>query len=137
MYHVIEFLFSFFLFSFFSFFYSEMKSQNSAFICFLAAFTEPCAKNGLPPPRPFNSLFTFFTSSLMSPFRSPMAYLYPSVSLPAKRALCRRRCLKWNRCTFDFCCFHCILDEEYIAFPSKGSCFYLKAFLFFLCQLSF
>ena len=86
MYHVIEFLFSFFLFLFFSFFYSEMKSQNSAFICFLAAFTEPCAKNGLPPPRPFNSLFTFFTSSLMSPFRSPMAYLYPSVSLPAKRA---------------------------------------------------
>ena len=55
-------------------------------ICFRVAFREPCAKNGFPPPRPFSSLFTCFTSSRTSPSLCPMAYFYPSLSFPAKKA---------------------------------------------------
>ena len=128
---MIEFLVSFFLFSFFSFFYSEMKSQNSAFICFLAAFTEPCAKNGLPPPRPFNSLFTFFTSSLMSPFRSPMGYFYTSVSLPAKRAAMPPQVFKME--SVHFLTSAATIESSMrstMPFPAKEAAFTSKLFCF-------
>lgn len=69
-------------------------------ICFRVAFREPCAKNGFPPPRPFSSLFTCFTSSRTSPFLCPMAYLYPSLSFPAKKLQHRCMYLKSHRYIF-------------------------------------
>ena len=41
-------------------------------ISFLDACTEPCTKNGFPPPRPCNFWFIFFTNSRRSPSFSPM-----------------------------------------------------------------
>ena len=39
------------------------------------AFTDPWAKKGLPPPRPFSAVFISFTNWRRSPSFSPMAYL--------------------------------------------------------------
>lgn len=106
-------------------------------ICFRVAFREPCAKNGFPPPRPFSSLFTCFTSSRTSPSLCPMAYLYPSLSFPAKKAATPLHVSKIASVHFLTSTGYISFNQQHIFFSHTGSSYLFKMFLLFCCKFTF